>query len=104
MSSLSGVLRSPRSEDDHLESARRELLCRFERGVPTFTTTPLTEGIHRRLMDVIIKLEPLSEQNGLLKFLRNEDHTALLEGFIRDIANAVAEYQVCSPEHAIQGY
>jgi len=55
-------------------------------------------------MDIILELEPLSEQNGLLKFLRNEDHTALLDGFVRDIANTITEYQVCGREHTIKGY
>jgi len=53
-------------------------------------------------MDVITKLEPLSEQNGLLKFLRNEDHAGLLSGLVQDIANAVTEYQVRGREHTIQ--
>ena len=55
-------------------------------------------------MDVITKLEPLSEHNGLLKFLRNEDHAARLDGFVRDIANAIAEYQVCGRGRTILGY
>ena len=52
-------------------------------------------------MDVVVKLEPLSEQNGLLKFLRNENHAGLLNGFVQDIAHAVTDYQVRSKEHAI---
>ena len=55
-------------------------------------------------MDVVEKLQPLSEQNGLLKFLRNEDHAGLLNGFIQDIVHAVADYQVRSrTEPAAQG-
>jgi hypothetical protein len=50
---------------------------------PGFTTIPLTWDTRRRLMDVLEKLEPLSEQNGLLKFLRNEDHVGLLNGFVQ---------------------
>jgi len=46
-------------------------------------------------MDVLEKLEPLSEQNGLLKFLRNGDHAGSLNGFVEDIARAVTDYQVC---------
>jgi hypothetical protein len=45
-------------------------------------------------MGVVVKLEPLSEQCGLLKFLRNEDYTGLLNGFVQDIAYAVTDYQV----------
>jgi len=55
-------------------------------------------------MDVVIKLEPLSEQNGLVKFLRNEDHAGLLNGLVQDIAHAITDYQVCGRKHAIQGY
>jgi len=46
-------------------------------------------------MDVVIELEPLSEQSGLVKFLRNEDHAGMLNGLVQDIANAVTDYQVC---------
>lgn len=55
-------------------------------------------------MDIVVKLEPLSEQNGLLKFLRNEDHAVSLNGFVQDIANAVTDYQVCGRKLAVQGY
>jgi len=72
--SLSDILCSPLREGDHSERARRELLC-------------------RRLMDVLEKLEPLSEQTGLLRFLRNEDHAGLLDGFVQDVARAVTDYQ-----------
>jgi len=43
-------------------------------------------------MDIFEKLEPLSEQNGRLKFLRNEDHAGLLNGFVQDVARAVTDY------------
>ena len=55
-------------------------------------------------MDVILKLEPLSEQNGLLKFLRNEDHAGLLNGFVQDIAHAITDYQVCGRKLTVQDY
>jgi len=55
-------------------------------------------------MDIVVKLEPLSEQNGLLKFLRNEDHTALLNGFVQDMAYAVTDYQVCGRKRTVQGH
>ena len=41
------------------------------------------------------KLEPLSEQRGLLKFLKNVDHANTLNGFVQDLARAVTDYQVC---------
>jgi len=53
-------------------------------------------------MDVVVKLEPLSEQNGLLKFLRNENHAGLLNGFVQDVAHAVTDYQVRSRERGVQ--
>jgi hypothetical protein len=56
---------------------------------------PLRSDVCRRLMDVLEKLEPLSEQKGLLKFLRNEDYAGLLNGFVEDTARAVTDYQVC---------
>jgi hypothetical protein len=94
--SLSDILRSPPREGDHLESARRELLCRFVcLQVPTPIVYPLTYDIRRRLMGVVVKLEPLSEKSGLSKFLRNEDYAGLLNGFVQDIAYAVTDYQVC---------
>lgn len=93
--SLSDILHSPLREDDHLERARRELLCRFVSPVPGFTNVLLTWDTRRRLTDVLEKLEPLSEQNGLLKFLRNDDHAGALNGFVQDIALAVTDYQVC---------
>ena len=46
-------------------------------------------------MDILEKLEPLSEQGGLLRFLRNEDHAGLLNGFVQDITRALMDYQVC---------
>ena len=55
-------------------------------------------------MEVVVKLEPLSEQNGLLKFLRNEDHAGLLNGFVQDIAHAVTDYQVCDRKRTVRVY
>jgi len=96
VSSLSDILRSPLKEDDHLERARRELLCRSVRPSPGVRRSiPLTQYTRRRLMDVLEKLEPLSEQNGMLKFLRNEDRAGLLNGFVQDMFCAVMDYQVC---------
>lgn len=46
-------------------------------------------------MGVLDKLELLSKQNGLLKFLRNEDNAGLLNGFTQDITRAITHYQVC---------
>jgi hypothetical protein len=51
----------------------------------------------RKLDGVIAKLEPLSEQHGLVKFLRNIDNAKALTGFVQELANAVEHYQVCAP-------
>ena len=87
--SLSDILRSPSRGCDRSENARRELLSRFVRlQVPAFTATPITRDVFRSLlMDAVVKLQPLSEQSGLLKFLRNE----LLNGFVHDVAHAKGE-------------
>ena len=52
---------------------------------------------HRKLAGIIAKLRPLSEQRGLLKFLKNVDHANILNGFVQDLAYAVTDYQVCVP-------
>jgi hypothetical protein len=56
--------------------------------------------IPRKLDGVITKLEPLSEQHALLKFLRNVDNAKILSGFVQELANAVEHYQVCTPSPA----
>jgi len=43
---------------------------------------------------VTAKLEPLSEQHVLLKFLRNIDNAKTLNGFVQELANAITDYQV----------
>jgi hypothetical protein len=43
---------------------------------------------------VVAKLEPLSEQHVLLKFLYNADDSKKLAGFVQELANAVTDYQV----------
>ena len=48
----------------------------------------------RKLEAVIAKLEPLSDQNALVGFLRNVDNAKTLTGFVQELANAVTDYQV----------
>ena len=48
----------------------------------------------RKLEGVIVKLEPLSEQHALVKFLRNVENAKTLTGFIQELANAIVDYQV----------
>jgi len=102
--SLSDILRLPLREDDHSERARRELLCRFALIPWSQSSLRLMRDICRRLMDVLEKLEPLSEQKGLMKFLRNENHAGLLNGFIQDITRAITDYQVCGPKRTVRCY
>jgi len=48
----------------------------------------------RKLEGVIMKLEPISEQNALLGFLRNVDNAKALTGFVQELADAITDYQV----------
>ena len=51
-------------------------------------------SIHRKLVGIIAKLEPLSEQHGIVRFLKSVDHAKMLHGFVQDLAYAVTDYQV----------
>ena len=90
--SLYGVLDSPAREDDYAENARRVELRRF---VPGCVEGCLfTHVVSRKLGGVITKLEPLSEEHMLLKFIQNVDNAKVLSGFIQELADAVEYYQV----------
>ena len=41
-----------------------------------------------------MKLEPLSDQHGLKRFLHNIDNSKTLSGFVQELADAVTDYQV----------
>jgi len=41
-----------------------------------------------------LKLEPLSKQDVLLKFLRNANNAKTLVGLVQELAGAIADYQV----------
>ena len=41
-----------------------------------------------------MKLEPLSEQATLVRFLRNFDDAKTLTGFVQELADAITSYQV----------
>ena len=42
------------------------------------------------------RLGQLSEQHWFWKFLDNVDNTDTLNGFVQDLAYAIADYQVCN--------
>ena len=90
--SLFGVLASPVSEGDYEEKGRRVelerfVLCCVGAHQPTYPSP-------RKLKGVIAKLEPLTEQHVLIKFLRNVDNAQTLTGFVQELADAITDYQV----------
>ena len=89
--SLSGVLASPASQDDDAEKVRRMELRGFVLGriLRVDSLIPF-----RRLEGIIAKLEPLIEQDTLVRFLRNVENAKMLTGFIQELIDAVANYQV----------
>ena len=93
--SIGGILAYPIGAQDDEEQARRETLRRFVfplREISIHHRTALS--IHRKLAGITAKLEPLSEQHKIMKFLKNADHASILNGFVQDLACAVADYQV----------
>ena len=48
----------------------------------------------RKLEGVIAKLEPLYDQHGLVRFLRNTDHAKTLAGLVQELSNVITDYQV----------
>jgi hypothetical protein len=48
----------------------------------------------RNLEGVIAKLEPLSNQPGLVKFLRGVDNAKTLTGFVQELADSIMDYRV----------
>ena len=48
----------------------------------------------RKLGVVIAKLEPLSDQHALVGFLRNAENAKTLTGFVQELGDAIADYQV----------
>jgi len=79
--SLSEVLDPPVSEDDYTEMERRVVL-------------------RRKLGVISAKLEPLSEEHVLLRFLHNIDNARTLAGFAQELADAITDYQV-SPQQEV---
>jgi hypothetical protein len=48
----------------------------------------------RKLEGVITKLEPLSEQHTIVRFLHNTDNAKTLTGFVQELTDAITDYQV----------
>ena len=48
----------------------------------------------RKLEGVVVKLEPLSDQHVLVRFLRNVDNAKTLTRFVQELADAITDYQV----------
>ena len=80
-----------RQGERHYESS-----CSSSMRIPLHRST--ASIIHRKLAGIIEQLRPLSRQRGLLKFLKNVDHAGTLNGFVKDLAYAVTDYQVCASD------
>ena len=48
----------------------------------------------RKLKGVVAKLEPLSDQPVLVRFLCNVDNAKILGAFVQELADAITDYQV----------
>lgn len=95
--SLSEILASPVGDQDNEEKARRKALRKYVHRGETLGYLSTSFIICRKLVRIIVKLGPLSEQHGLLKFLRNVDQANVLNGFVQDLTYALSDYQVCLP-------
>ena len=92
--SLSKILTYPVVDQDTGEKARTALR-KFVFPLQSCTNTLLNQLCPcRALSGIIAKLEPLSKERGLVKFLNNVAHASTLNGFVQDLANAVTDYQV----------
>ena len=43
---------------------------------------------------MLAKLEPLTDQHALTRFLRNADNVKILTGFVQELSDAITDYQV----------
>ena len=78
------------------EKERRETLRKFVllSSKSTDVTPLIAPAFLRKLVGILAKLKPLSEQHGLAKFLKNADHANILNGFVQDLSYAITDYQV----------
>ena len=44
-----------------------------------------------------MRLGPIAEQHGFMKFLKNADNANTLNGFVKELADAITDYQVSNP-------
>ena len=93
--SLSEILAFPAGHQDTEEMARRTALRKLVFALQEALTNLIASVVSRKLVRIVTVLRPLSEQHGLAKFLKNDDHANSLNGFVQDLAYAVADYQVC---------
>ena len=95
--SLGTMLRRPLGDQDGEEKARREVLRKFV-PPPLENQTQIHSNCNfffrRMLAGIVAKLGPLDEPFGLIKFFQNVDHVNVLNGFIREFARAITDYQV----------
>lgn len=79
---------------DSEEKARREALRKF---VPPQKGKHISKRtiIRRKLARITAKLERLSEQHGIVKYLNNVDYASTLSGLVQDLNYAITDYQVC---------
>ena len=93
--SLSEVLAFPADDQDTEENTRRTALRKLVFAIQEALTHLIASVVCRKLVRIVTELRPLSEQHGLAKFLKNAEHAERLNGFVQDLAYAVADYQVC---------
>ena len=100
--SLGEVLASPVGVRDDAEKARRNALRKLV--ISPFDKHQhflnISLAIRRKLDRIMAKLGPLSEQHGIVKFLKNANHTKTLNVFVQDLDTAVTDYQVCATNPA----
>ena len=93
--SLSEILAFSVGDQDTEEMIRRIVLKKLVFALQE-ALTPLIASVGcRKLVRIITELRPLSEQRGLAEFLKSDDYADRLNGFVQDLAYAVADYQVC---------
>ena len=67
-------------------------------------TRLIASVVCRKLVRIVTELRPLSEQHGFAKFLKNDHHANRLNGFVQDLAYAVADYQVCCANIIVRSF